>query len=83
MNSYQWRIGESREYDPIVNAGCCWCVGKDWPCRFPLRLVRIGNCAYPLPIEGERSEIEEEEEAEAFGKTAKEEISETGGENIN
>lgn len=78
IDSYQWRIGESREYDPIVNAGCCWCLGKDWPCRFPARLVRIGNCACPLSIYGERSEIEEEEtESETCEKKAGKEISKT------
>ncbi len=77
----KWRRGEVRKYDPIVNAGCCWCSGKDWPCRFPLRFVRVGNTAVRLVTENKRSEIEKEEEAETREETTKEEISETGGEN--
>ena len=75
----KWRKGEVRYYDPIVNAGCCYCVGKSWrPCRFPARLVRIGHCAYPLPEDNkERSEIEEEEETETCGKTTKQEARKT------
>lgn len=39
----KWHKGQAREYDPIVNRGCCYYGGKVWkPCRFPHR-VRIGN----------------------------------------
>ncbi len=76
-NIYKWRRGESRVYDPIVNAGCCWCLGKDWPCRFSLRFVRVGNTAVRLVTENERSEIEKEKEAKTCEKKTGKEISET------
>lgn len=39
----KWHKGKVREYDQIINRGCCYCVSKVWKvCRFPHR-VRIGN----------------------------------------
>lgn len=44
-----WRVGEVRYYDPVVNAGCCYCLSKTWRrCRFPGRLCRIGNASVRL-----------------------------------
>ncbi len=33
-----------RYYDPVVNAGCCYCLSKTWrECRFPERFRRVDN----------------------------------------
>ncbi len=39
----KWNKGQVREYDPIFNRGCCYCVSKVWKeCRFSNK-KRIGN----------------------------------------
>lgn len=41
----KWHKGQVREYDPIFNRGCCYCVNKVWkPCRFSHKIRMSDDC---------------------------------------